>query len=250
MRIAYVTYTKRALPISDYQQVSQIANIMRGDGAIVTVDNGLANGWAVYFLRQIPISLAKYRMYMASPNGVASLEKARTVSISNTRYLLTDSKDCFCLKEDMDLIWTGGPYNLWKFLKKDWAVIVDIRNPYGIGQGEMERGFWIGTKDTELDIVASKAGWVMLQASFSPGPSIPERLDRKILVLGEQGSREVITIPNAGFHAFQMPVVAGKNRFKLQSLDHPTVTQLPNGDPRPFLLGVRRLQVSFRDTPS
>jgi hypothetical protein len=84
----------------------------------------------------------------------------------------------------------------------------------------------------------------MLQAQFIPGPSIPQRTERKLRVSNDSGYAAKIVIRKAD-DAILVPVCSGENRIMLTPLDKPTVRVLPNGDPRPLILGVKGLRVAF-----
>src|SRR4030042_1280600 len=56
--------------ILPFKQVEKIKEITGDQPVIVAVDNDMANAWAVYFLRDVPIHLTRYRLYMAQSHVV------------------------------------------------------------------------------------------------------------------------------------------------------------------------------------
>jgi hypothetical protein len=104
-----------SLQVSDYRQVNAIKEIVGREPVRVWVDDWVANEWAVYFLRDIPIDLAVYRMYMAQAHVIPFMERARKIE-ANIRYTLTD-KNADLPSIDNRVwrkIWSGGVYALWQ----------------------------------------------------------------------------------------------------------------------------------------
>lgn len=104
-----------SLQVSDYRQVSAIKEIVGREPVRVWVDDWVANEWAVYFLRDVPIDLAVYRMYMAQAHVIPFMERALKVD-ANIRYTLTD-KNADLPSIDNQVwrkVWSGGVYVLWQ----------------------------------------------------------------------------------------------------------------------------------------
>jgi hypothetical protein len=227
-----------ALP---FKQVEEVKDLISGGAVLVAIDNDMANEWAVYFLREVPIYLSAYRSYMAQSHVVPLMERAKRIELTDVRYALTDNTESFVFP-DTKRLWAGGPYNLWK-LADNWVIISDLHNPNGIENWEGKRGFWVGKGDTEIDFVSSKNGQLMIEGQFRRGPSLPERAIREMLIYTEHGYHASVTIVQDGQQLLSVPVSAGKNALFFRSLDEPTVTRLPNGDTRPLLLGIRGLRI-------
>jgi hypothetical protein len=141
-----------------------------------------------------------------------------------------------------EMLWSGGPYRLWK-LAENWIVINDIRNPNGVEDWRGTRGFWIGTGDTEIELISSKNGRVIIEGQFIRGPSLPERSDRRMLIFSAQGYQTSVSIIENGRQTLSVPVSLGKNQIFFRALDEPTLTRLPDGDTRPLLFGVYGLRI-------
>lgn len=100
--------------ILPFKQVEQIKEIVRDEAVIVAVGDDLANEWAVYFLRDIPIYLAEYRLYMAQSHVVPLMQRAKPINLSQVRYVLVDSQQPHFFRTGRlySLLWSGGPYSL------------------------------------------------------------------------------------------------------------------------------------------
>jgi len=231
-----------------FKQVEQVKDIVRENAAIVAVSDGPASEWAVYFLRDTPIYLAEYRVYMAQPHVVPLMERAQAVEVTSIRYVLTDTLE-FLSFPQATMLWSGGPYYLWRLTDHDWIFVSDIQNGNGIEHWGGGRGFWLGKGDTEIHLISAEAGQVMINCRFIPGPSLPDKPERKMLIFTDQGYQTTITIVADGSQALLIPVTAGRNRLFFRPLDKPTLTRLPNGDTRPLLVGVRGLKVVGFETP-
>ncbi len=100
--------------ILPFKQVEKIKDIVRDEAIIVDVGEDLANEWAVYFLRDIPIYLAEYRLYMAQSHVAPLMQRAKAVNLSQIRYVLVDSQQpqLFQTGRLYSVLWSGGPYSL------------------------------------------------------------------------------------------------------------------------------------------
>jgi hypothetical protein len=119
-----------------------------------------------------------------------------------------------------------------------------IVNPNGIDKMGDQPFFYIGKEETEIWIASPRDGKVVITALFWAGPSIPDNPRRRFLLSSPNCRERQLVLPRNGWCRITVPVSAGSNRITLRGLDEPTLTHLPNGDPRPFLIGVRELTVS------
>lgn len=170
------------------------------------------------------------------------MEKAKRIELTDIRYVLTDDT-AFLMFPPTEMMWSGGPYRLWKLADK-WLVISAIRNPNGVENWGGTRGFWIGKGDTEIELISSKNGQVIIEGQFIRGPSLPERSDRRMLIFSAQGYQTSVSIVENGRPTLSVPVSLGKNQIFFRALDQPTLTRLPDGDTRPLLLDVYGLKIA------
>jgi len=78
----------------------------------------------------------------------------------------------------------------------------------------------------------------------SPGPSLPGKSTRCVLVTTEDDFRKEFCTSGGPF-TLPLPVASrADNKVIIISLDEPTLAVLPNGDPRPLLLRIERLYVA------
>lgn len=95
--------------ITPYRNLAQLRYLTHKKGILVSIDDYLNNEWAVYYLRDIPIKLLKYKLYMA--NNYFYMDRAKTLDLKSINYLLTDAPNSLPRE---DLVKTIGPYYLWK----------------------------------------------------------------------------------------------------------------------------------------
>jgi|GEM_PF-3274749 len=234
-------FTKTILP---FKQLEEIKKIVRNEPIIVVVEDDLANQWAVYFLRDLPVYLAEYKVYMAQPHVIPYMDRAKPVKTSQTSYILADSIGLFSFSRG-EAFWSGGPYYLWKVPRENWIFISSLRNENGREIWGGECGFWIGKGDTEIKLLSPKEGEAILQGFFILGPSLPDKKDRRLLIQSDQGYQKVLTIWKEGPQTLRIPISTGPNHIILRALDKPTLSALPSGDNRPMLVGIRGLKVSW-----
>jgi len=182
---------------------------------------------------------------MAQPHVVPYMQRAKEVDFSTVRYLLTDSRRVLLFPPAIS-VWSGEPYTLWKLSSDDWIFLSGIQNSNGIEDWGGEQAFWLGKGDTEIRLVAARDDQAVISGDFIRGPSLPEKVNRQILIFTDQGYRSIIAIAEDGPQRLSVPVVAGQNRIVLRPLDKPSMAVLPYGEPRPLLLGVRGLRISLQ----
>lgn len=119
-------------------------------------------------------------------------------------------------------------------------VFLLISNPNGIEELNGEVGFWIGSGTTVLNFISADAGQVLFEGNFIPGPSLSGTLQRRLEIMGNED--QVFDIYE-GTKEFTFNVDRGNNQISLDSLDQPSIKNLPNGDPRILLLGITNISI-------
>jgi len=227
-----------------YKQVQQIKTLVKHEDVVINVEDPIANQWAVYFLRDISTYLLQYRSYMAQPHVVPLMERAKTIDLSKAHYLLRDLKTS-SKSSPMEIVWEGGPYQLCQIPKGREIVITKIDNANGVEEWGGVQGFWIGKGDTLISLSSFKSGECIISLELIRGPSLPEKSERKLLIIMEQGEKQYMNISRDGIHHFRISVVPGRNQIIFRPLDKATVERLANGDTRPLLLGVKGMKIGL-----
>jgi hypothetical protein len=223
------------------------------DRNILLVGNDyFTNAWAAYCARHNRLWLTyPYVNDVVDVNtcpGGRSLTDLETLPrdclfLTSTESLLPTPSEGFGKAE-----WTAGAYTLWTPKGDDWAVIVALTNPIKMAT-PLGTFFWMGgSESTDLTVLTARAGILELKGKFSPGPSLPETSERTVEIQAEDHfvGRFVVGPSTKGL---PVPVSAGVTRIKLRVLEAATVAQLPNGDKRPLLLGIRSLSASLLRDP-
>ena len=144
-------------------------------------------------------------------------------------------------------VWACGHYLLWEAAPRQGdARLLYADGPCeGAWQLEQRGGrpfVWLGDEPTTLYAYAARPGRLRLRGDFEVGPCLPGRASCRLEVRGPWGERQEVEVAG-GEHTLTLAVPAGVSRFAVRSLDRPTLRPLPNGDPRPLLLGVTVLSV-------
>jgi len=121
-----------------------------------------------------------------------------------------------------------------------------IENPNGLERLDGQQFFWIGQGTTMLHVKSNRSGIAQFSAQFMLGPSLPEKTDRRLQITTDHGYQTQTTLGN-GAYTLTVPVIAGTTDIFIKSLDMPSPIKTNQGDPRPLLLGVKGLQMWFRD---
>lgn len=235
---------KVGMSLNPFKEVEKVQYLIDNHPVLAAIDNDLANEWAVYFLRKVPLHLAYYRVYMAQPHVIPYMNRAKAIDPSKVGYILTDRIEFLSFPPDQ-AVWSGGPYFLWEVKGKNWVLIGHIKNENGLETWGGEPGFWIGKGETEISLYSSQEGEAALEAFFIRGPSSPEKKTRTLLVLSGGGYKEVLTFHQDELLRMKIPVLPGQNRVILRALDKPTLLILPSGDSRPMLVGIRGLRAGL-----
>ncbi|MEQ1908811.1 MAG: hypothetical protein ABMA15_08305 [Vicinamibacterales bacterium] len=227
--------------IEPYRTLVNIDHALGPEPILVSVDDTLANQWAVYFLRDRLFRLAGYRSYMAQPHVVPSMDRSRAVDLGAVRYVLSDAVALDNNSSDQhDIAWADGPYALWRIPAHGAVVVVSVSNPNGSEQVDGRSFYWIGEGDTSVDLLATSEGEAVISARFTRGPSLPGAAERRLALSANGGTPQLVTIDRDGEFALPVRVRRGENRVLVHPLDRPTAVS-PN-DPRPLLVGVAGLR--------
>ncbi len=229
--------TLAADSIEPYRTLANLEHVLAPEPILVSVDDPLANEWAVYFLRDHPIRLVGYRSYMAQPHVVPWMDRARPVDLGAVRYVLSDGVlDTSQLSGQQDVAWADGPYALRRIPAQGAIVLVAVNNPNGNERVDGRSFYWIGEGDTSVDLLATSEGEAEISARFIRGPSLPGAAERRLTLSANGGTPQLVTIDRDGEFALPVHVRRGENRLLVHPLDRPTAVS-PH-DPRPLLVGM------------
>ena len=228
--------------IEPYRTLANLNHALAPEPILVSVDDTLANEWAVYFLRDHLFRLVGYRSYMAQPHVVPWMERSRAVDLGAVRYVLSDAValDNSQSSDQRNVAWADGPYALWRIPAHGAVVLVSVNNPNGNEQVDGRSFYWIGEGDTSIDLLATSEGDAVISARFTRGPSLPGAAERRLTLSANGGTAQLVTIDRDGELALPVRVRLGENRVLVHPLDRPTAVS-PN-DPRPLLVGVAGLR--------
>lgn len=232
--------------MASFKEVQTVKEMIGSGPLVVSVVDVTSSEWAMYYLRDVPIYLFPYPGYVI--NMIGLMDRAQPISLSDVHYILTD-RQATLPRGQFTRIWSGDRFALWRIDAAKWVFIVEIENPNGLEKWDGGLGFWLGDGNTIFSLLASQAGKVSLYGEFSPGPSLPRSPDRRLAVSTASGYKSVEVISGAGPRLIRVPLEAGPNYITLDPLDQPALALLPNGDPRPLLIGLTKISVGFAPTP-
>jgi hypothetical protein len=122
-----------------------------------------------------------------------------------------------------------------------WTTLEAVDNPNGLERVDGDPFFWLGKGQTVVSLIAGQSGAALLKFEAVPGPSRSEPT-RRVRITTANGYDRTVAV-GGGPAALDVPLVPGRQEIRLQALDPPLI-HLAH-DPRPLLLGVRRLTVAF-----
>jgi hypothetical protein len=122
------------------------------------------------------------------------------------------------------------------------VIVQGLESPNGLEAW----GTWLGTQPITISLMAGPELPVALTFEAAPGPSRPESARRRLVL--QAGGREVGQVEIDRHARVALPFVTrgGRETVALSTPDPPTVAVMPNGDTRPLLVGIRKLEVAAR----
>jgi hypothetical protein len=213
---------------------------------LLAVRDDLANEWAVFYLSDMPLLIAPYRIYMAQAHVITFMERAKPVDPAAIRYIITDRNDMIRAPLwGARRIWDGEAYSLWEVDDGAWTVLADVINPNGIEPG----GIWLGGAKTAFLVVAGRAGPAALFANVQPGPrAAPEAQQFHVTIGTSAGARTIEIQP--GEIRIPIDLTAGKSSISI-TIDDPVGGKIPTtGDVRPMILRMMDYRIERSIKPS
>jgi hypothetical protein len=229
-----------------YREAQTINDMVKHAPTLLAVRDDLANEWAVFYLSDMPLLIAPYRIYMAQAHVIPYMERAAKPEPAAIRYIVTDRSDAVRAPvPGARRIWDGTAYSLWEVDDPAWTVLADVVNPNGVEPGAV----WLGGGKTDLLVVAGQAGQATLSAGFAPGPRAePEARLFHITVQDQSGTHPKEIVP--GKAELAVGLAAGRNLIGL-TIDDPVAGAIPaNGDTRPMVLRLFNYGVGRRVKPA
>ena len=206
--------------VAPFRALTEAEGLIGSAPVLVSVDNDVANAWAVYFLRRHAIRLLDYRGYMAQPHLKPLMDRAAPVDITTASYVLSDDGRA----GGRDVVWQSGRFVLWRIPTSGAAFLVGVANPNGTERLNGRSFYWIGQGETIMDVVATADGVAALSASFVRGPSLPNVPFRRLRIATASGESRTFTIARDGAQSLIVPVRRGANRLVVRALDTPSTT--------------------------
>ncbi len=207
--------------MSQFRSLEQVGSVVGDEVVIVAVDDWLANEWAVYFLRDRPMNLKSYRMYMEQSYIIPFMRRAAAPLPSRTPYVLTDDsfEGVSGHAVPWKLVWSGGPYRLWAPASPDWILL----NRMGNGALEPRDGTLVWRLEAgvvTVEVVAGQAGLLRLRVTPLRTPGAPDSDSGDFLISTDGGFHEELTLNGPG-RALAIPVRAGPTRITLRAVGPP-----------------------------
>jgi hypothetical protein len=220
-----------------------------GGGELVIAHlDGFERSWLAYFGRRHRVRLAFSTLVDVDLAGVPEAAPALdTSAVARPLLIVTQHGPQFrrvCPGAGLEPAYAGESCQLWRAASAEWALPLALVSPNGLEWVDGGPYFWLGGPAARLDVLAGAAGRLTLRATLLPGPSLPRALKRRVRVR-TSGGFEAEHHTQGGPATIEVPVAAGRSAVWLECPDRPAAPPAPGGDPRPLLLGVQGLEVSF-----
>jgi hypothetical protein len=218
--------------VAKFRDLASLRFIAPDKSIVVNIEDAFSQLWAVYYLRDVNITLPHPVSYLGMPHILPVLRRAKPV----------DSLPIFGrLRDGVEngAVWTNGTFSV---LPEDVAQIVSVSNPYGLETLDGQPFVWIGTDAISFRVMVPRTGHYAIRGSaFVPGPSLPER-SKRILEIAV-GLKISHTEFGPDSNGIPVNLEKGENIIRIACLDRPTRLKMPNGDTRPLLLGIKGYRI-------
>ncbi len=227
-----VRLSKKDGSLEPIRELTELNRVIGDTPLLLDIDNDFEFLWATRFLRPRPLAFVESRGYLAAPGVAHQIEKAPP---EQCRYVLISG-------QHVGALWKNSRFSL---IPNVGARLGHVENANGTDFVGHEIFYWLSTRETSINVIASKAGDYTLRAHWwLPGPSvIKDRTERKIRVTDSVGTRDFVvetTAPESSRPGIPLRLKIGENRVSLQCLDPPTIYVQPNGDARELILGLQQ----------
>jgi hypothetical protein len=229
----------------DMRQLQGILEASSGQDLVIIHPDPLQNSWLAYFGRHDRVRLAYSEIVDLDLARLPEAAAALSVTPPDSSLFVTRHEGRFqeVRPGELELLWSGVACQLWRARSQRWALPLKIVNPNGLELLGGRPFFWVGGAATRIDVLAGCPGQLTLQATALPGPARPETQERRLSIRHGWESQTCAT--QGGPLTLVVRVPAGRSTILLEALDSPSVARTANGDPRPLLLGVQDLKMSF-----
>jgi hypothetical protein len=215
--------------IGYYRSIKEIEPLVR-DKPILYLTNGDPFLWGLLFLRHSnfdPMIFQQPFFHAARTSTAHSAAKAE--------FILTDSwNDISC--QGHQKLWRHGPYILWaRDQTKFVAYVNGIENPNGMDREADGLSAWLGGEAARITMWSDATTDALLDFRVAPGPSLPQSPIRT-LTASQEGRSKLFVISEPVEYRLPVALKAGISELRLAVAEAPTLTVLPNGDPRPLMV--------------
>ena len=226
-----------------YEIIRTVAPAGAAHPVALLVDDDIANAWAVYFLRENPLTLLRVRHYMAQPYTRNFMDRAERTDPRQAEFVITDQGQCADNASIRVVQPEAGKYCVLQALKPDWSLVMRIDNPNGRERAGGSFFYWLGRGSTVLHVFSMTEKTTQLRLDLMLGPSLPGNVPRTLQVASAGDPPQAVRVERDGPLDIRIHLRVGDNKIVLTPLDRPSVPALPNGDDRPLIL--RLNAVSF-----
>jgi hypothetical protein len=241
-----IRFKSNALQQRAYREAQTINDMVQHAPTLLAVRDDLANEWAVFYLSDMPLLIAPYRIYMAQAHVIPFMERANRPEPAAIRYIVTDRSDAIRAPvQGARRIWEGTAYSLWEVDDPAWTVLADVVNPNGVEPGAV----WLGGGKTDLLVVTGMPGEATLAAETAAGPRAEPGARLFHVTLADQaGARQIDVRP--GRTELAVALAAGRNLISLTLNDPVAGTAPATGDVRPMILRLFDYGIGRRAKPA
>jgi hypothetical protein len=239
-----VNYGQNALEQTGHREALEIAAIVKNMPTLLSVRDGVANEWAVFYLSDTPLLIVPYRLYMAQAHVIPFMERAKVVDPAEISYIVTDHSDTVRAPvSGGQRVWDGQAYSLWKVNDANWAVLADVINPPNIGAA----GVWLGASRTQFLFVTARNGPATLTAKVLPGPGAPPGNSEFHITLEDTTGKKQ-TMLRLGENRLPVDLSIGKGMLAITVEAPFSGPAQGNGELRPMILQLEEYGIERADS--
>ena len=217
------------------RDLTNLRFVTQGQPLLLDLD-GFDYIWAVYYLRNQPITTFRQQGGLAAPGLESFVEQAAMPPPQTARLVLVNGTR-------PDALWTDGSFSLTPFSS---AYIGGLEGPWGIEHAPGIPDFiWIGTQPETFRIRSVAQGNFELRATdMGTGPRAQHPDHVSFEITDAAGTSRYEWRPDLP-RKFPLHLLAGENLVTVRCTEPPLPVS-PHGDPREVMLQIRGYSVAPR----
>lgn len=209
--------------ITAMRRVRSVCKDLDNGSVMVLADDGIANLLASYYLRDKRFYLANRQSWLVYPTFLLFDRHFHQERLDDVRYVLGDDSSWDAeIAGHAELVWSGGPYKLWKLrlTADDGPLVLHVVPAIGFQKNGRADSFAVGTAPTVVYVASAESTAANVRLTCFPSAHLTSADTCHLGIAMNSGYRGSFCL-RKGDNVLSIPLAAGMNRIELCVLDKP-----------------------------